>query len=475
MDLAIRMFSNRRFVSIISIAIIVLLAYGYSAGGLGSNADSRKAIATITVVTTSKTEVSHFVTEYILNPDSLPNAIAVDVAGNVWFVQGKPPALAELSPANGTVHQFRIPSAENGTFLSWGIFVDNQNGRVWFTDQSGDSVWVLNVHSRSFARFALRGLGSPYQIAGDQKGNVWFTEVDGNRLGEITQSGSLEEFSVPLGGRYNLFSQSTGPAGLAIAGDGAVWFTEVYADSIGVFSRGQFQSFDLSGKVQSPTGLAIDSSGRLWITEHASSFISEFDPKSDQLTTFSTSNVYASESLPYFVLVDSSDNVWFNEHYGNAIAKFVPSNGSLLEYRIPSHSPLDNLSGAYTIALSPSGQLWFTEAETGKIGTVNFQIPTTLHISVSPSSVQLQPSHAAENESLGVSVAGTGELGLKATVGGNGSGFGLGFSPQSGTGSFASTLTIVKSTPTLAGDAYTVTISAVSQELVVSRIIYLKA
>lgn len=471
----LRLFRNPVVIITLSIMITAILAYGYSSGPPGFNADGQRAMAAIALVSTSKTEVSHFVTEYLLSPDSLPNAVAVDAAGNVWFVQGRPPALSELSPANSTVHEFRIPSTGNRTFLSWGIFVDNPDGRVWFTDQSGDSVWVFNVHPRSFVKHALPNLSSPYQIAGDQKGNVWFTEVDRNRLGEISQSGSLQEFSVPLGAKYNLFSQSTGPAGLVIGGDGAVWFTEVYSDSIGVFSGGRFQSFDLSGKIQSPTGLALDSFGRVWISEHASSFISEFDPKSNQLTTFSTSNVYAKISLPYFIFVGPNDDVWFNEHYGNAIAKFVPSTASLLEYRIPSRSPLDNLSGAYTMTLSPSGQPWFTEAETGKIGTVNLQSPITLHVDVSQASVHLQPSQAAENESLSVSLGGTGSLGLKAAIGGNASGFGLRFAPPSGTDYFTSTLLITKTTPTPRGDVYTLTISAVSQDIVVSKIIYLKA
>lgn len=323
---------------------------------------------------TSQPIVSQYVTEFPTQPNASPNAIAVDSGGNVWFSMESYTSIAELNPGNGSVHMYPLPESKNATVLCWGIAIDNANGIVWFTDQFGNSVWKFNVNSHVFTKYPLPNSdSSPYQIALDQKGNTWFTELDGDRLGEITTRGTMEEFKVPLTSTYNAQTGSTGPAGIAISKDGTVWFAESYGNSIGSFANGNFKQYDLSNEgLKSPTGIAVDQQGNLWITQHGASFLSEFSPLTDHLTTISTSVVGVTTSLPYFVQIDSAGNVWFNEHYGNAIARYTPSNSSLVEYLVPSRvSNLGNIAGVLTLALSPHGTPWFTELYTGKIGTIN--------------------------------------------------------------------------------------------------------
>lgn len=468
----------RRLVALFAFSLIVVSAvlYLYVAGRSGGSTGLVIGTPRQVTVIDAKPEISTYITEYPVGSGSEPNAIAFDAAGNAWFVLGNYYAIGELNPANHTLHVFRLPGTNGSTIISWGIFVDSTNGSVWFTDQSGNAVWSFGVHSREFMRHSLNPFSTPYQITGDRSGSVWFTELDGGKLGEITVDGALHEFSVPLGAKHNVYSQSVGPAGITVSKDGTIWFTEVYADSVGTFFGGQFHSFDLSGSIQSPTGIGLDSSGRAWIAEHGKSFISVFDPSSNSVTTYSTSNIDARASLPYFIYVGPHDSLWFNEHYGNAIAEFIPSNQSLIEYRIPSRvSALGNISGALTMTLSPSGQPWFTEMYTGKIGTVSTNRSSAFTISLLNSTTEdVFGAKPGENSTLRITVKGTGSTSVHVAVGGDGSGLSLKFLPASGSGSFTSTLSLYPSASSPVNTTYTVTISAADQELVVSKVVYLR-
>jgi streptogramin lyase len=426
-------------------------------------------------IQTAKVETSSYITEYQITPNSEPNAIAMDAHGNLWFTLAGSAALAELTPSNGTVHVFRLPEAKNATLGSWGVLVDGAHERVWFTDQFSNSVWSFSIPTRVFTEYHLANpYSTPYQIAEDKGGNVWFTETDSDRIGEIFANGTLREYQVPLGQDYNLASRSVGPAGIAIDPQGTVWFTEVYANSIGSFSNGRFQQYNLNGEVSFPNGIAVGPDGEIWITQHGPSFISEFNPKTGSLRTISTSVVNVTATLPYFVQVDGNGNVWFDEHYGNAIAEFVASNNSLIEYRIPSGVPdLGNLSGSFTITLSPSGQPWFTEFYTGKIGTVDLGKTLPLSIQILNSTSQGVYTLGGKGVSLVVSVSSETAVSLTSSIGGSGANLTLEFSPSSGSGTFASTLSINEK-GTL-GNSYTVTISAITKGLVVSKVINVEA
>ncbi len=427
---------------------------------------------------------SNYVVEYQIAQHDTPNDVAVAQDGEVWFTMGNE-SLDVLSPSNGTVRTFLVPGQGNSTLVSWGITVGASDQRVWFTDQTGNAVWSFDLETTTFTRYQLPGpRSSPYQIAEDQHGNVWFTEVDGGRLGEVTAAGALREYAVPLTPSYNHATASTGPAGIAIAPDGTIWFAEVYANSVGSFtpSSSSFHQYDLNGHVDAPTGVAVDGQGSIWITQHGASLVSRFDPITNQTLTISTSLVGTQTSLPYFVGVDQHGNVWFNEHYGNAMARFSPSNSSLVEYEIPSRvAELGNISGAVTMALSTQGKPWFTEAYTGKIGTVNTSKPARLEVKLGSSSsagstFTVSPS-SPTSIPLTVSISGAGRVSLGAFAAEPQSvSVGFAFAPTGGTGNFSSSLTI--SLEAQAADvtqvSFSVTVSAEAPGIISSQVIQLQ-
>lgn len=383
---------RRRQQVILAVLLVALVASASVAylrpSSSGQAGTSEEALPGVVSSVKSSPEASRYITEYqVGGANSQPNAIASDSRGDIWFTLAYDYAIGELSPSNGTTHEFRIPH-QNGSLVSWGIAVDNTRNLVWFTDQLADSVWSFNVASGTFTRHHLpTPLSSPYQVAVDGSGNAWFTEIEGGRIGEITPQGALKEYTVPAGASASPGMTLTGPAGIAIGKGGTVWFTEVYENSVGSFSNGTFREYPIAG-VSSPTGIALDSQGNVWVTLHGASDFAELDPATNSTRIISTSlRIGASSTLPYFVGVDPRGNVWFDEHYGNAIARFTPSNQTMVEYKIPTRvASLGNISGALTIGLDSSGHPWFTEFYSGKVGTVDPAGAIGIHVVVgSPS------------------------------------------------------------------------------------------
>ena len=423
--------------------------------------------------TTSQT--SQFVTEYAMDPSSEPTSIGVDSSGMVWFTAGADFALGELNPLNGTVHEYLLPrpSNANASLYGGGIYVDSSRGNVWFTDDYDNCVWEFSMSARTFRQFTIPLQSSePLQVRVDNEGNAWFTDYIGNFLGEIRASDSaLIEYQVPLA--HSNRGLQGGPVGLAIDSSGNIWVAEAAADALSVFSNGAFGTvYNLSSILQLPTGVAVDSDGNVWVTQHGPSLVTCLDPGTNSFETLSTSKVGYGATLPYYIQVDSQGNVWFDEHYGNSIAEFVSSTATMYEYRIPTAMPqLGNISGAVSLALSQTGQPWFIEQYSGKLGTVDVSKSVDLALNVTESGA-LAPGQG--NLTFHVSVTGAAGLSsrLDAEEGNLTTNLEFSMPQSSGVGSYNSTISVSQGSATLPSQE-TVTISVVTGSVIVSKVVTL--
>ena len=107
-----------------------------------------------------------------------------------------------------------------------------------------------------------------------------------------------------------------------------------------------------------PIGVAEDNAGILWINDHATNLFFRFDPKTSQITKYSTSLPTSrndTTTLPYWNIF-KDNKIWFNEHEGNAIAYFDTDNSTLVEYQIPTRGVLwGNTSNPLKFALDKEG------------------------------------------------------------------------------------------------------------------------
>jgi virginiamycin B lyase len=196
----------------------------------------------------------------------------------------------------------------------------------------------------------------PSGIAAGSDGALWFTEYAGGKIGRITTSGHITEYSVPGADPWNI---AAGP-------DGALWFTERYAAKIGrITTGGSITQYPIPPETVGPDGnlfgICAGPDGAMWFTDVASTTIGRITT-SGRITEYPipTNQIY-----PYTLsIVTGPDGaLWFAElgGYGSGKIGRITTGGSFTEYLIPGGQ--SSLQG---IAAGPDGALWFTDI--GRIG-----------------------------------------------------------------------------------------------------------
>jgi uncharacterized repeat protein (TIGR01451 family) len=264
-------------------------------------------------------------------------AVVVGVLGACALVLGTaPPAWADVTmaefPANGQPQQI----------------VSGPDGALWFTLASPANDIGRITPDGTTIYYSIPTSGSfPQGIASGPDGNLWFTEQSAGKVGKITQSGAITEYST---GGF--------PTSITAGPDGNLWFTQTNADEIGkITPSGALTEYPVPTASSQPTGIVAGPDGNLWFTEFNADKIGE-------ITTGGTITEYqipTANSDPVLITAGPDDNLWFTERGANQIGR-VTTGGAFTEFPLPTASP----NG---IAAGPDGAIYFTELA-GKIGRI---------------------------------------------------------------------------------------------------------
>jgi streptogramin lyase len=204
------------------------------------------------------------------------------------------------------VHFFPLPHERSGP-TTVTVAMD---GRVWFTEGSGNRIGSMNPDGSDLMEFPLpHPDSSPRIIARGSDGNLWFSEHTGNRIGRITQNGVITE--------WDILRPNSQPRAICLGADGNIWF--------GLFAGGKI------GRI-TPAGL-----------------ITEFSPPTP-------------DSGPRALATGADGNVWFSEYRANRISRITPQ-GVVTEFPLPRPN-----SGPGDITMGSDGALWFVELSGGMDG-----------------------------------------------------------------------------------------------------------
>lgn len=254
-----------------------------------------------------------------------PSAITVGPDANLWFVHGNE-IIGQITPT-GAVSGFSIAGASAGYHFAQGIAA-GPDGNLWITDERtircGFKCWhpssaidVMSVSgtvSTSYVvnNFASIGLG---RIVAGSDGNLWFVELIPNKIGKITTSGVITEYSVPTpySGLNNI---------LALGPDGNIWFCENGANQIGrITPAGSIREFPIPSAGSGPFGIGAGPDGNVWFTEFNVSQVGRVTPTG----TITEYTIPTFDSQPIGITKGPDGDVWFAETGANKIAKFNPS------------------------------------------------------------------------------------------------------------------------------------------------------
>ena len=228
----------------------------------------------------------------------------------------------------------------------------------------------------TFTEFPVPTVDSgPWSITTGPDGALWFTESFANKIGRITTAGVITEFAVPSANSQLLGGITQGP-------DGAVWFTEEIAGKIGrITTAGVITEFSAGG---APLGITTGPDGALWFTQSFANQIGRITTDG-VITEFPTPTGFIGPGITQ----GPDGALWFTESFANQIGRITTA-GVVTEFKIPT-----NNSFPESITTGPDGALWFTELQANQIGRITtagviteFRIPTkssvTQHITAGP-------------------------------------------------------------------------------------------
>ena len=219
--------------------------------------------------------------------------------------------------------------------------------QFWVTGPLPGDAAALTLTISGVTDYALPNSQSgPAGLAVAPDGSVWFSEAAGNRIGHIDANGALREFAVP--------SPRAMPTGITIGPDGDIWFAEEAGSAIGRLTpEGSFIEFPLP-PLSWPAAITAGPDAALWFTENGTNQIGRIST-GGVLSAYSTPT---SASRPLAIVAGPDGNLWFTEAAVNQIGKISPK-GKITEYP----SPTDKADGLpMAIAVGSDKRIWFVSS-----------------------------------------------------------------------------------------------------------------
>jgi virginiamycin B lyase len=220
--------------------------------------------------------------EYRLKtPGSGPHGLAADADGNIWFTANYKGYIGKLDPRTGEVTEFPIPDPEAGDPHTP---VFDQKGTLWFTVQAGGFVGRLDPRSGSITLKRPPTQGArPYGIAVNSKGVPFFCEFGTNKIARIDPATlEITEYTLPKGAR---------PRRLVISSDDIIYYTDYARGYLGRLDPGTGKVEERAspgGPRSGPYGMALTPDGAVWYSETnlKPNMIVRFDPLTGKFSSW---------------------------------------------------------------------------------------------------------------------------------------------------------------------------------------------
>lgn len=307
---------------------------------------------------------------------ALPIGITNGPDGAIWFAERGWGKLGRITTA-GLITQYSLKVRGEGASFHPQRVVTGPDGNLWATCGTLRT-WRQEGHGvrdpyGSIRRITPTGAitskdvfhlptmySDPRAIVSAPDGHLWFTESRG-AIGEIGVDGTLLN-EVPVQNSNHVYPIAVGP-------DGNIWFGELFNRTMGEitlpYTKSESVAYYVLPKHAGPDGIVEGPGGYLYFTERLRDRVGKID----------TSGMMAAQwqlpkgAVPTAITVGSDANIYVAE-FGNAsIAQIVPVGsmaGTITQFPTPTPK-----SGPWGITTGPDGNIWFTEALTGKIGKLS--------------------------------------------------------------------------------------------------------
>lgn len=280
------------------------------------------------------------------------------------------------------VYTFTIPSL-GASVVDVDVVPGVSHTNVWFTapgtDQLGHLVYtdtdsyVYRVHDLPKGSYPLN-----LEVVDEF---VWFTMPRRNRIGRLSvDSGKVDEFEVP--------TEDSFPADLAVASDGSVWFTQKHADQLArltVDGSGEATFSEYQGPTMMggrPYGVSLEeilisneTIEAVFVAQTNNDRVTRFLPDSESWLDFYNPSGSGGAQLipnePYKLAFGPNGRLWGTGRAGNAIYGFgYGTYAIVLNYAL---TPAN--SAPHSLVVDTGGRIWFTQYAAGQLGRLTLGSP----------------------------------------------------------------------------------------------------
>jgi virginiamycin B lyase len=280
-----------------------------------------------------------------------PWVLTVGPDGNLWIADHSNGKILRFTVADATFKEFT--AAPSNTTIE-GIALGSDDA-LWFTERSADKIGRMTT-AGVVSEYPVTANSYVLAIVAGPDGKLWFTEFSNNAIGSITTTGTVSEYAQP-------YSQ---PARLAVGADGKVWFDFYGANRVAYFmpaTPASVTSFSINTTARGPAGIAVASDGAAWFYETTGNNIGRMT-STGAVAEYPIPTADSAGGSRAAMAVGPDGNLWFTEFGAGQIGRATLS-GAIKEFPIPTAS-----SGPYGIVSGPGGKLWFVESTANKLASI---------------------------------------------------------------------------------------------------------
>ena len=207
-------------------------------------------------------------------------------------------------------------------------------------------------------------------------GGTWQIEVEAQRtqsanetvIFDVLVKPTLSEIRTEII-EYDFPDSDAAPLYPRFDGDNTIWISDAAKPRIWEFTIDdqQFNSHEFTGLTT--IFIDIDQNGKIWFTDTPNSKIGSFDPRTEKFETIKIPllDAISEQSIPIAVKADFENRIWVALVDKNRLLAY---NQNTNEFEKFLHIETEE-AGPSALVIDDSGNVWFAEALSGKIGVVD--------------------------------------------------------------------------------------------------------
>jgi virginiamycin B lyase len=303
------------------------------------------------------TAVSITIREWSVPAGSFPHDPAVAPDGALWYTGMQSNTLGRLDPRTGTIRTYPLKTPSSGPH---GLVAD-RDGNIWFTANYKGYIGKLDPETGAVKEYAMpdRDAGDPHTPVFDGRGILWFTVQQGNFVGRLD----------PATGKITLRRSPTSgskPYGIVVTSKGIPFYCELGTNKIGRIDpvTMTISEFVLPEGAR-PRRIAVTKDDMIWYTDYRRGYLGRLNPNDGSVEEWPSPGGKASK--PYGMAVTPDGDVWYSESgvEPNTIVRFDPKTHKFDRWSIPSGGGV-----VRNMVATTNGEIYIACSGDDKVGVV---------------------------------------------------------------------------------------------------------